>query len=200
MNVRPIPSTIAKRVVSQKHYLHRAPPVSFCYGLFEADIMGVICFGVPASHHLRKSACPSDPSKVIELNRLWVDDVMPHNTESWFISRALKLLPPLIVVSYADSGVHHTGCIYRATNFNYAGWTDMDRKTPKFDVQPATPDVDLLGVVRQRHSRDTSRRDVETVRVPRSKKFKYWITTGNRKERKMLSNICAWPRLEWATA
>ena len=199
MQVRPIPSAIAKRVVAQKHYLHRAPPVSFCYGLFEGELMGVICFGVPASHHLRKSACPSDPSKVIELNRLWVDDIMPHNTESYFIARALKLLPPLIVVSYADTGVHHTGGIYRASNFNYAGWTDMDRKTPKFDVQPKERAIDLLGEVRQLHSRDTSRRDVETVRVPRSKKFKYWITTGNRKERKVLARICAWPRLEWDT-
>lgn len=34
---------------------------------------------VQASRHLQVGACPSDPSLVLELNRLWVHDRMPRN-------------------------------------------------------------------------------------------------------------------------
>ena len=93
-------------------------------------------FGFPASRHLQKSVCPADPDCVIELNRLWCHDDCPRNTESFFVSRALRALPPLLVVSYADTAWDHTGIIYRALNFHYAGWTDMDRKTPRYDYIP----------------------------------------------------------------
>ena len=80
--VIPVPPQIAGRLVTQHHYLHRRPPISDAYGIDDAgDIVGVVTFGTPASRHLQKSACPSDPSKVTELNRLWVHDDMPRNTE-----------------------------------------------------------------------------------------------------------------------
>ncbi len=74
VKVMPIPKRLARSIATQKHYLHRAPQVSFCFGLFDDDLKGIICFGIPASHHLRKGVCPSDPAKVIELNRLWCHD------------------------------------------------------------------------------------------------------------------------------
>lgn len=197
MNVLPIPKKLARSMAAQKHYLHRPPPVSFCFGLFEEGIKGIICFGIPASHHMRKGACPSDPSKVIELNRLWVDDCMPRNTESWFISRALKLLPPLIIVSYADDAFGHQGIVYRASNFNFAGQTDSDRKTPRFDSMPAETGCDLLGSVRPKHSRSSSRICGGKVRVARSKKFRYWIVSGTRRDQHNLKKLCAWPKMSW---
>ena len=33
------------------------------------------------------------------------------------------MLPPLIIVSYADKGQNHNGYIYQATNFLYTGAT-----------------------------------------------------------------------------
>ena len=129
-------------------------------------------------------AC-ADTKVVIELNRLWVHDSLPRNTESWFVSRALALLPPKIVLSYADTAAGHLGYIYRALNFNYAGWTDMERKTPRFDyVSPG------------KHSRDAFRNGF-TDRVRRKPKVRYWITTGNRRERKQLEAQCLWPKMDW---
>lgn len=201
MKVQVIPKKLAVRLLVQQHYLHRAPPVSFCFGIVDGDdVSGVVTFGSPASSHMRKGACPSDPTKVLELNRLWVHDKMPRNTETWFLSRALALLPAAIILSYADSGAGHQGIVYRAANFHFAGHTDMDRKTPRFDVMPAEDSFDLLGVVRERHSRDTSRQDVATVRRPRTKKFRYWTTPGNRRERKQMKAICAWPVMSWKIA
>lgn len=187
-SVEPIPSRLAAELVVEHHYLHRRPPISFAYGLIiEGQILGVVTFGTPPSRHLQKSVCPSDPSLVIELNRLWVDDVMARNSESWFVARALKLLSPRIVVSYADTSWGHVGYVYRALNFEYAGWTDMDRKTPRFDYIPLDP---------TKHTREAFRTGY-SERRRRLPKVKYWITTGSAAERLHLRGVCAWPRYDW---
>src|SRR5208337_2424806 len=64
---------------------------------------------------------------VYELNRLWVDDSMPRNTESQFIGWVLRFLrkqyPSLILLSCADSVQKHVGYVYQATNWLYVGPT-----------------------------------------------------------------------------
>lgn len=188
LTVVSIDSKTAAALVVEYHYLHRKPPISHAFGLYLAgELVGVCTYGTPASRHLQKSACPSDPSNVIELNRLWVHDSMPRNSESWFVSRTLKRLPAKIVVSYADTREKHYGYIYRALNFRYAGWTDMDRKTPRRDYIPHDPSA---------HTRDAFRTGYSHT-VPRKPKVKYWITTGNRSERRRLAKICGWPQLNW---
>lgn len=179
---------MAREVAERNHYMHRKPVVSYAYGLFDGmEMVGVCVFGTPASRHLQIGANPSDPSKVIELNRLWVDDVMPRNTESWFVSRALNQLPARIVVSYADTTHAHMGYIYRALNFHYAGWSDMERRTPRYDYLPADPST---------HTRDAFRNGyVEKVR--RRPKVKYWTVTGTRSERRGLERSCGWPSYSW---
>lgn len=190
LEVKPVPSSVAASLAIEHHYLHRRPPVSHAFGIFfRGMIVGVVTFGTPASRHLQKSACPSDPALVIELNRLWVADIMPKNTESWFVSRAMKQLPPLIVVSYADTREQHYGYIYRALNFKYAGWTDMDRKTPRKDYIPLDPTA---------HTRDAFRGGYSHT-VPRLPKVKYWLTTGTPAERRRLNKLAGWPSLDWHT-
>ncbi|MGZ4621493.1 MAG: Mom family adenine methylcarbamoylation protein [Blastococcus sp.] len=179
--------TAAKLVVAQ-HYLHRRPPISYAFGLYvHGKLLGVVTYGVPASRHLQKSACPSAPDKVLELNRLWLDDSLPANSESWFVSRTLKMLPPRIVVSYADPLFGHFGYIYRALNFRYAGWTDMERKTPRYDYIPLDP---------TKHTREAFRSGV-AYRRRRVAKVKYWIVTGDKAERRALTRLCGWPSLNW---
>lgn len=188
MRVAPIASSLATELVVAHHYLHRRPPTSYAYGLLDGGtVWGVVTFGTPPSRHLQMSACPDSPSLVVELNRLWVHDDLPDNSESWFVSRALKLVPPRIVVSYADTREGHYGYVYRALNFHYAGWTDMDRKTPRFDYVPIDP---------TKHSRDAFRTGVKE-RTRRLPKVKYWTTTGTRRDRKRLERLCAWPSLSW---
>lgn len=190
MRVEPIPKKLATDMVVAHHYLHRAPVVGFAYGLFDDDrLLGVVTFGIPPYRTIQKGACPSDPSAVIELNRLWVHDDAPKNTESWFVSRALKLLPPKIVVSYADTAAGHVGYIYRALNFFYAGWTDMERKTPRFHyVVPGGG-----------HSRSAFRGEKRNFvgKVRKLPKVKYWTVTGDGRERAKLKKLAGWPLLCW---
>jgi hypothetical protein len=189
LRVQQIPPRTANQFVVKHHYLHRKTSVSFAFGLYKGPkLMGVVTFGTPPSRHLQMSACPSDPALVLELNRLWVHDVLPRNTESWFVSRALKMLPGRIIVSYADPKFGHYGYVYRALNFNYAGWTDMERKTPRFDYIPLDP---------TKHTREAFRSGYG-YRVRRVAKVKYWIVTGsNRTERKRLTALCGWTQLDW---
>ncbi len=190
MNVAPISRDEALRLVVVNHYLHRKSAVSYSYGLEndEGKTVGAVIFGVPASRHLQMGACPTAPDSVIELNRLWVCDSMPRNTETWFVARALAMLPPRIVVSYADTTHSHMGIIYRAANFNYAGWTDMERAKARLDyLSPG------------KHTRDAFRGGdgANSVKVRRKPKVKYWITTGNIRERRALAKICGWPVMSW---
>lgn len=185
--VRQVPSSTANAAVVKHHYLHRKTSISYAFGLYHGPkLIGVVTFGTPPSRHLQMSACPSDPSLVLELNRLWVHDALPRNTESWFVARALKMLPPRIIVSYADPKFGHYGYVYRALNFNYAGWTDMERKT-RFDYIP----VDTT-----KHTRDAFRTGI-AYRVRRIAKVKYWIVTGDRTQRHALTELCGWPRYDW---
>lgn len=188
--VRPLDKQEAADVVVREHYLHRRPPMSYAFGLYDlcGDLVGVCTFGSPPSRELQKSVCPEAPHKVLELNRLWVADYMPRNTESYFVRSCLKLLPAFIIVSYADTKEGHAGFIYRAASFNYSGWTDMDRKTPRYDYH-----------VEGRHSRDAFRGDETYTRIMRQPKVKYWTVTGNPKRRRELRRLCAWPALDWKT-
>lgn len=188
LRVQQITSQRANIVVAKYHYLHRKAPISYAFGLYKGPkLMGVVTFGTPPSRHLQMSACPSDPALVLELNRLWVHDILPTNTESWFVSRALKQLPPRIIVSYADPKFGHYGYVYRALNFHYAGWTDMERRTPRFDYVPIDP---------TKHTREAFRSGY-AYRVRRVAKVKYWIVTGNHNERRHLEALAGWARLDW---
>lgn len=114
---------IAGNLVEKYHYLHRKPQIKISYGLFKGNVLvGVITFAKPHSHTLLEGvAGKTYKNRILELNRLWIRDEEPRNTESWFISRCLKLIKCSYVVSFADPSVNHVGYIYQATNWIYTG-------------------------------------------------------------------------------
>lgn len=123
-SIEQISYQMAMEVVVAKHYLHRKAPVSLAYGMFDkvGQIVGVVTYGVPASSTLLKGVCgPDEAQNVYELNRLWVNDSVPKNGESFLIGNTLSLLDREIVVSYADTSQEHIGVVYQATNWIYTG-------------------------------------------------------------------------------
>lgn len=190
VEVKRIASKQALRLVIKNHYLHRRCGISYAFGLVQnGKVRGVLTFGVPALT-IRVSACPCDPDSVMELNRLWISDTMPYGIASWFISKAFSELPPLIIVSYADTQAIHTGGMYRASSFNYAGWSDMECVTPKTSA-----------IVGNAHSKSSweaiaSGRAVG-VRLRRLPKIRYWTVTGSRREKRFLRGVINWPSLDW---
>jgi hypothetical protein len=129
-SVQSIDFALCKEWLLKKHYARRLTIVKFCFGLFDADhlLRGVCCFGYPA-RCWNNGGSLFDGKHVVdtwELNRLCIDEPHERNVGSFFISRCLKLLPqPFVVVSYADTGYHHCGYIYQASNFLYTGCTRM---------------------------------------------------------------------------
>ena len=107
----------------KKHYAKRIPSISFCFGLYSDKLEGVCSFGSPPSRALCIGLCGVENAhKVYELNRLVVNENLPKNTLSYFVSKCIQLLPnKLILVSYADTSQGHNGYIYQATNWIYTG-------------------------------------------------------------------------------
>lgn len=118
--VIPIDYQDCKEWFLKKHYAHRIPPIDFCFGLYDYDILiGVCSYGTPLSSKLRESV---GNNKLYELNRLVVNDNLPKNTLSFFVSKTICLMPkPCVLVSYADTSQNHHGYIYQATNWIYTG-------------------------------------------------------------------------------
>jgi len=108
-----------------KHYAKRMCSISYAFGLYnnEKILVGVITFGMSPSSTLAESICGKDyKDYVLELNRLVVNEGLPKNTLSFFVSKSIKMLPNnKIVVSFADLNMNHNGYIYQATNFIYTG-------------------------------------------------------------------------------
>jgi 5-methylcytosine-specific restriction endonuclease McrA len=172
----------AKRAVIDHHYLHRAPNITYAFGLYyQHTLFGVVTFGTPSAPRVATSIC-NDKSKVIELSRLWLHDAVPHGVASWFISQALKALPPLIVVAYADTSIYdalhdryHDGSVYKACSFNYGGQSRAS------------------GGWRMPNSTRTVSKNVEgSEYVPLSSKHRYWTVTGDRREKKALRQLVRW--------
>jgi hypothetical protein len=115
----------AMDIVVEKHYLHRKCPVSHAFGLVDrstGETVGVVTYGVSPSSTLLKGICGPDEAKnVYELNRLWVDDKVVKNGESFLVANSMKYLDREIVVSFADTSQGHVGVIYQAANFIYTG-------------------------------------------------------------------------------
>lgn len=121
-----ISSKEAVSFLLNKHYSGRKPQVKYAFGLFERDLLIAVCtYGVPASRPLCIGAMGEQYyDKVIELNRLCrIDECTTPMSQ--FVAWTLKQIKKhnLLVVSYADKEMRHTGAIYQACNFIYTGAT-----------------------------------------------------------------------------
>jgi len=173
-----------------KHYAKRIPSISFAFGLYDENniMQGVITYGKPASPSLCDGVCGvENRDYVYELNRLCVNDGLPNNTLSFFVAKSLKALPPLIIVSYADTAQNHNGYIYQATNWIYTG---------------ATKERTDIGSEDGSHSRHYDKSiDYTKNRKFRSSKHRYINFTGSKKQKKywrscLKYEICDYPKGE----
>lgn len=177
---------MAQEVVVARHYLHRKAPCSFAFGMFDksGQVVGVVIYGVPASSTLLKGICGGEhASNVYELTRLWVDDSVPKNGESYLIGNTIKKLDREIIVSYADSSQEHVGIVYQATNFLYTGLS-AKFKDPK-----------IIGLENQHHATYanglTNKQVLEKFGekvywVDRPRKHRYIYFNANKSRKKQL--------------
>lgn len=128
--IEPVDSSVALDLVVEYHYLHRRGPCSSAFGLIDSqgDIRGVVTYGVPASVPLVKGVLgPENRHLVGELTRLWVDDSVPKNGESYLIGGSVRHSGFECLVSYADTSQGHIGVVYQATNWLYSGLSSVHK-------------------------------------------------------------------------
>lgn len=128
-----IDERLARLAVIEKHYLHRPCPISWAWGIVvDEKLKGVLTVGRPCSRTVCEGACGKERSAdVYELNRLWLHESLPCNSESQFIGWCLRELRKahrnMILVSYADTKPSkgaprgHLGTVYMASNWTYTG-------------------------------------------------------------------------------
>ena len=112
------------------HYAKRIPSISYAFGLFANDkLVGVVTYGRTSSPLTAKALINKEnTSNVYELNRLCLLYNL-KNEASILVGRSLKMLPPnLIIISFADTKMQHTGIVYQATNFKYYGETETKKE------------------------------------------------------------------------
>jgi len=186
--IEPITYKMAMQLVIENHYLHRKAPCSMAFGLFNnktGQCDGVVVYGVSPSSTLLRGVCGDDEAKnVYELTRLWVDDSVPKNGESFLIGNTLKLLNREIIVSFADTSQKHLGIVYQATNWFYTGLSAKFR------------DPKVVGLEHQHHAtyaNGLSNRqliekfgDENVYFVERPRKHRYVIFNATKKRKKEL--------------
>jgi hypothetical protein len=191
-DVRVIQSKEAYYLLLNVHYAKRIPSISYAYGLFrDGRMVGVVTYGTPSSSPLRNGiAGKENASKVLELNRLCLEDNI-QNEASILVGRSLKLLPkPRIIVSYADTAQGHLGTVYQACNFTYTGLsakrTDWKLKGMEHLHGATIADMSRGQTNRAQWMRDKFGDDFYLLE--RSRKHRYLYITGNKYERRDLTS------------
>lgn len=191
--VKKISCKMAKEYIKKNHYshgCHNGP--SPCYGLFEEDrLIGCLMFATPCSENVRASIFGEEYKDwVTELHRLHILDCTPKNTESWFISRCLKLLKedkPQIkaVISFSDMTEGHSGVIYKATNAYRLGTTGKAKFYRDKDGRLRHPRQSGVNITEAMAKEKGWKSEI------REAKNRYLYIIGNSKvERKKLIKMC----------
>lgn len=176
MKVLPLKNEETYPWILEKHYAKRIPQIIYAFGLYiENELKGIVTYGKPASPFVCIGVCGNEnKDKVLELNRLCLEDNLP-NQSSFLVSNSIKLLPkPSIIVSYADCGQGHIGYVYQASNFLFTG-TTKERT-----------DISADGKHPRHHKRD------KTIRQHRTSKNRYVFIHANKYEKKQLLKKLLW--------
>jgi hypothetical protein len=124
----------------EAHYLGKWPGVTVLRlaMILDGEPVGMILYALPPRETSKRYR-----GETWELARLWIDDSVPTNAETWLIAQSVKWIKrnrPEVecLVSYSDPSRGHAGTIYKAANWSEDGRTDEGRKTPRFDYQDET--------------------------------------------------------------
>lgn len=128
-NVKEIDRNLANKIIVNNHYSGKFYSATYIHlGIFiNGEMMGVLQLGYamnPASMDSVVSGTCID--EYLELNRMWLSDEAPKNSESKSLSFAIKYIKrkyPKIkwIQSFADERCGGFGIVYQAANFEYYG-------------------------------------------------------------------------------
>ena len=126
-------------VFIKRHYLKSFPSgIKRIYAVYQKHtegrhMIGMVIYGNPFPTASKFLMPLVNPNEILELKRLYIDDIGVRNLESFVIAQTLKMVkrdePELkVVITFADSKQGHVGGIYQATNAIYLGATERKHK------------------------------------------------------------------------
>ena len=125
-------------VFIKRHYLQKFPTgIKKIYAIYKKEsegkkMVGMIIYGSPFNTAGKFLEPEINHSEILELKRLYIDDIGVKNLESFAIGQSLKLLKrdeptTKIVITFADDVQGHVGGIYQATNAIYLGKSETGK-------------------------------------------------------------------------
>jgi len=191
-SVRSIDNEQCKEWIIYKHYAKRIPPIEYAFGLFnDFNILsGIVTYSTPISTHLR--SCFGNRYKLMELNRLVINEGLGKNVLSFFVSQSLKMLPkPLVIVSYSDTAQNHNGYIYQATNFIYTGLS-LPKKDYYVEGMEKLHNGTIMDMSRGKDNRVEWLKEKfgdKLYMKERDRKHRYFFFLGNKRDKKEMMSI-----------
>ncbi|WGH20321.1 acetyltransferase [Arthrobacter phage MaGuCo] len=188
LTVAPVDYATAKKMIVENHYSKKWNTAfgTVNFGVFwRGDLLGVAVYGNAMNPSSWGRVTETDPAKCLELNRLWIDDALGHNTETWLMGQTFRQLRAMgyeLVQSFAD-GRLGVGTIYQAANFGYYGFheTQFHRDNETGEVYHTAPfsNTAVPGAMLDRNYLFTLER-LDTIRV-RTYRYLYPLTRRARK-------------------
>jgi adenine modification enzyme len=191
---------LANSIVAERHYSKRFVGSSRIHlGVsIDGELVGVLQFGVamnPASMGRILQDCGL--YEYLELNRMWLDDKAPRNSESRAISYAIKYIRKaepkiLFIQSFADERCGLNGTVYQAANFLYCGehlgkFWELDGE---FYHDSILTDSKKMDTPRGRHLRANAARAV----LHRLRQFRYIYMMQPRFRSRLLLPVKPYPK------
>lgn len=128
-SVRAIDRALANQIIIENHYSRRVYRASTLHlGVFiGAELVGVLQYGFAMNPASAASVVTGTlMSEYLELNRMWLADAAPRNSESRALSYSIRLIRrvrPAVkwIQSFADERCGLFGTVYQAAGFTYHG-------------------------------------------------------------------------------
>ena len=127
--IKEIDRDLANKIIVNNHYSKKFYTATYIHlGVFmDKKLVGVLQYGYAMNPASQSSVV--DDTKIdeyLELNRMWLDDIAPRNSESMAISYSIKYIRNRHkkikwVQSFADERCGKFGIVYQAANFLYYG-------------------------------------------------------------------------------
>lgn len=128
--VQEISRNKANKIIVENHYSKKFYNATYIHlGVFmEDNLVGVLQYG----YAMNPASCSSvvkgtNKDEYLELNRMWLDDCAPRNSESKAISYSIKYIRNRFkgkikwIQSFADERCGGFGIVYQACSFKYYG-------------------------------------------------------------------------------
>lgn len=189
-----IPRREACEIIIKHHYSRRIVNNSYVHlGVFmDGSLVGVMQLGYALMPRaVGKIVRNTEVTEYLELNRMWLDDKAPHNSESRAIAYMVKFVKracPSVkwIQSFADERCGRLGVVYQAANFLYLG----SHKTTFYELDGDSYHSMLLtahkkGGGRGRYLRENRHRAIE--RSLRQFRYIYFVKPKYRKDLVMRS-------------